>query len=288
MDRAPDFDAVRPSIPILNQLLQFESLPVVSDACWALSYFTDGPNIRIQAVCDEGVVGRVVHLLSSCDAKMIVIPALRTLGNIVTGDDRQTQIVIDGGALPALKRLFDHPNISARKEVIWALSNILAGNSAQIQAVLDEGLLDLVVRELATGEYRCRVESTWAISNLTCSGTPDQIASLVRAQGLPPLVTMLESNDTRLIKVTLDAFNNICRAADSLGSRDFITQTLEELDFVERIEILQMHENEEIYKRAVGLMSTYWVSEDETNETSAASKEEFSFKPLEVVSKFSL
>lgn len=68
-------------------------------------------------------------------------PALRTIGNIVTGDDVQTQAVIQCGALPSLLSLLDSPKKGIRKEACWTLSNITAGNRDQIQAVIDIGII---------------------------------------------------------------------------------------------------------------------------------------------------
>ncbi|KAK1343953.1 hypothetical protein QTO34_014510 [Cnephaeus nilssonii] len=86
----PEFAKVSPCLNVLSWLLFVSDTDVLADACWALSYLSDGPNDKIQAVIDAGVCRRLVELLMHNDYK-VVSPALRAVGNIVTGDDIQTQ-----------------------------------------------------------------------------------------------------------------------------------------------------------------------------------------------------
>lgn len=63
----------------------------------------------------------------------VLVPALRTVGNIVTGDDLQTQVIINCGALPCLLNLLttSHKK-SIKKEACWTISNITAGTKEQV------------------------------------------------------------------------------------------------------------------------------------------------------------
>lgn len=59
----PDFEMVKPALPTLSQLVFSADEEVLTDACWALSYLSDGPNEKIQAVIESGVIRRLVELL---------------------------------------------------------------------------------------------------------------------------------------------------------------------------------------------------------------------------------
>lgn len=114
----PPFDLVRPALPILAQLIWSKDDEILTDACWALSYLSDdnGPhNEKIQAVITAGVSRRLVELLMH-KSPNVKTPALRTVGNIVTGDDLQTQVIMNCSVLPCLNALLVNPKKGIRKE----------------------------------------------------------------------------------------------------------------------------------------------------------------------------
>jgi len=104
----------------------------------------------------------------------IVTPALRALGNVVTGSDVQTASVIESGGLPVICSLLSHAKSNVIKEAAWTISNITAGPQEQIQAVLDNNCLPPLIEVLAHGDFKSKKESAWAITNLT-SGNNDQL-----------------------------------------------------------------------------------------------------------------
>ena len=142
----------------------------------------------------------------------VLVPALRTVGNIVTGDDMQTQIIINCGALPCLLNLLQTTHKkSIKKEACWTLSNITAGTKDQIQAVLDAGILPPLVNLLATAEFDIKKESAWAISNATSGGTREQIKYLVQTGCIRPLCDLLTCTDTRIVSIALEGLENILK-----------------------------------------------------------------------------
>ncbi len=53
----------KPALPALERLIHSNDEEVLTDACWALSYLSDGTNDKIQAVIEAGVCRRLVDLL---------------------------------------------------------------------------------------------------------------------------------------------------------------------------------------------------------------------------------
>jgi hypothetical protein len=278
---------------------------VLTDACWALSYLSDGSNDKIQAVIEAGVCRRMVELLMyGVEVKSLAVvqnytnlfccrhtsysvqtPALRTVGNIVTGDDLQTQIIINVAALPCLLALLGSPKKGIRKEACWTISNITAGNRAQIQSVIDANIIPPLIQLLANAEFDIKKEAAWAISNATSGGTPEQIRFLVSQGCIKPLCDLLACSDARIITVALEGLENILRVgekdAKATNGINQYSEVIEEADGLEKIESLQTHQNNDIYEKSVKILESYFGAEEEDEASIApgmdASQQTFQF-----------
>ncbi|RAL50052.1 hypothetical protein DM860_016828 [Cuscuta australis] len=266
------FDQVKAALPVLRHLIHMNDEEILTDASWALSYLSDGPNDKIQAVIDADVCPRLVELLLHPSAT-VLIPALRTVGNIVTGDDAQTQFVIDKQVLPCLYQLLtQNHKKSIIKEACWTISNITAGNRHQIQAVMEANIVAPLVCLLQNAEFDIKKEAAWAISNATSGGSHDQIRFLASSGCIKPLCDLLLCPDLRIVTVCLEGLENILRVGEAdkeMGLNDGINlyaRMVDECGGLDKIDILQTHDNNEIYEKAVKILDKYWAEVEDDDE----------------------
>ena len=261
----PPFHFLEPAIHVLNSLLHAPDDEILTDVCWALSYLTDGTNDRIQAVVKEpGLVNRVVELLDH-ETPSVQTPALRVIGNIVTGDEFQTQSVLNCPlALPLLRKLLGDPNKAIRKEACWGISNITAGTVQQIQLVFDAQIIPMVIELMKSSEFEIRKEAAWTLSNASSCGNAEQVLYLVQQNVIPLFCELLTCYDQATVSICLDGLENILKlGADTkrFGTPNPFVRLIEECNGGALLNSLVNHQNPAIYEKASGVLE-YFDADD--------------------------
>jgi HEAT repeat protein len=276
----PDMQYVQPAIQPLVELLSKEvSDDVLIDAVWALSYLSDGSDERIQTILDSGVAKKLVELLKDKDSQLLT-PVVRCLGNFVTGSDLQTQAVIDAGILPHLKALLESPRKAIRKEACWLVSNIAAGTKEQIGMLFSQGgIVKRIVDNATNAPWETRKEALWAVSNICTTGSELQVQGLIQNEGLASLCSILSTgSDAKILLVTLDAITRVLEVGEK-HEKEY-TVLMDEYDGISKLEQLQEHPNEEVYKKTIKLLERFFSDEDADDENLAPATTEtgtFSF-----------
>jgi hypothetical protein len=264
----PAWDLVCPALPILAKLISSTDDEVLTDACWALSFLSDGTEQKIQTVIETGIARKITELMLHTSYS-VQTPALRTVGNIVTGNAHQTQVMVNVSVLDCLCTLLGSPKKGIKKEACWVISNITAGNRVQIQAVIQAQIIPRLVHLIKNADFDTKREAAWALSNATSGGSYDQVQYMVDEGLIETMCNLLICADARIITVALESIENILKIGEKEAKQNgnqYIIM-IEEAKGVDFIEALQNHPNNEIYDKAVSILETYFQAEEEYQNT---------------------
>ncbi|KAF9592553.1 hypothetical protein IFM89_015766, partial [Coptis chinensis] len=126
-----------------------------------------------------------------------------------------------------------------------------------------------LVHLLQTAEFDIKKEAAWAISNATSGDDNEQTKYLVRQGFIRPLCDLLVCPDPRIVTVCLEGLENILKVGEAKKNAshtegmNVFAQLIDEAEGLEKIENLQSHDNTDIYEKAVKILETYWLEDDE-------------------------
>ncbi|CAG0917011.1 unnamed protein product [Notodromas monacha] len=259
----PDYQTVKRFLPVLSYMLDYNNVETVVDALWSLSYLSDGPNDQVQGVVDAGIVPKVVRIMKVANDPRLMTPCVRVIGNVVTGTDEQTDAALKAGALDAVGHALNSTKSTLVKEACWLISNIAAGTPEQLKKIFEANVLPVVRAVMQHGEYKCQKEATWVIANIMMGGTPKMLEVLINEHYIEPFVAMLKGTDAKLVVMLLDALATGLQVAARSGFDEKFKLIVEECGGLDTLELLQNHENEDVYNKAHHILENFFCDEGE-------------------------
>jgi len=103
---------------------------------WTLAAITNGSESQIKEVLGMDIGDVLLACLNSKNYRLL-IPTLKTIGNIFAGEDEDSQILLNTGIIGGLYHCLENEHHIVRKNAAWVYSNILAGTQDQVQEVFD-------------------------------------------------------------------------------------------------------------------------------------------------------
>jgi importin subunit alpha-1 len=283
----PDWEQVKDCLPILVGLMRTYpyNKTLLADACWALSHCSDDSDDEGKKIGVIVAAGAVEHLIACAKSseKKIISPALRALGNIVTGNDEETQTVLDLKGMVVFRELCSHPLKSIRKEACWSISNVAAGTKHQIQAILEHQVLQVLMERVMQDQYEVAKEATWAMSNMVSGGSFKQRQYLIDCGVAQAMVHMLSCQDQDVLGIAIDTMQSLCNVGRTLADNDdggdnSVTQLIEACEGVNALEDIQDKVNEENYHKICKLLTDHWDVDDGNDENQGQVNNAFTFQ----------
>jgi importin subunit alpha-1 len=170
---------------------------IARDALWGTKYLTGNGDLVAEIVEKHGsVIPKIIQFLAPSYPPAIIIPALEVLGNILLGDEWQTQSVLNHQFLPMISTLLTTTeNETILIACCWIISNITAGTIDQVYLVYVNHLIPVLI-DLYFNEKigkAIRKEVIWALGN-TIFNVPGYVEILTKERISPQFWHSQESH----------------------------------------------------------------------------------------------
>jgi importin subunit alpha-1 len=261
----PRFELTSEFLPFLCQMANSSNQEILMDTLEAFSGMTTGLGEEgLNAIVESGVVRRLCECLSidKSSGTRLCMPALKTLGNLLSGNDTCTQYVLNSGFLQHIGPLLQSHKKTIVKEALWTISNITAGTNDQITCCINASLFAVIISMSQSFSQECLEEAIWVICNAVNGGDNTQVKYLVDIGVLGMIKYVLEVQDVsivspRLIAQTLEALELVLRKCE--GAKDL----MEDMGMLDTVETLQTHQDQTVYTAAVNILETHFDAEED-------------------------
>ncbi|KAL5546206.1 hypothetical protein UlMin_005893 [Ulmus minor] len=245
---------------------------LATEVAWVVVYLSALSNVATSMLIKSDVLQLLVERLATSSSLQLLIPILRSLGNLVAGDSQTSYAVLIPGqeitdkVIEVLVKCLKSEHRVLKKEAAWVLSNIAAGSVEHKQLIYSSEAVVLLLRLLSTAPFDIRKEVAYVLGNLCVSpingnGKPnlivDHLVSLVHKGCLSGFVDLVRSADTEAARLGLQFMELVLRGMPN-GEGPKLVEREDGIDAMERF---QFHENEDLRNMANGLVDKYFGEE---------------------------
>jgi hypothetical protein len=109
-------------------------------------------------------------------------------------------------------------------------------------------------------EWDVRKEAAWIVCNIATGGLASHLTFLTEHGGAGPIVELLDIGDVKLLLLAMEALEAILEKG---GDYERSVVLIDEAGGTDRLELLQEHEDERVYRKAVSILEKYFNGEEE-------------------------
>ncbi|XP_072990595.1 importin subunit alpha-2 [Typha latifolia] len=253
----------------ITQHLQKADDELATEVAWVVVYLSALSEKAISLLVKSDAAQLLVARLVASESLQLLIPVLRSLGNLVAGSSYMIDSVLMSGhnitdqLLSGLIKCLKSEHRVLKKEAAWALSNIAAGTCEHKKLIFSSEATSLLMHLLSSAPFDIRKEAAYTIGNICVTTEKDaeqpciivtHLVSLVNKGCLPGFINLVRSADLESARLGLQFLELVMRGMPN-GEGPKLVEREDGIDAMERF---QFHENEEMRNMANGLVDKYF------------------------------
>ncbi|ONK62535.1 uncharacterized protein A4U43_C07F5090 [Asparagus officinalis] len=242
---------------------------MATEVAWVVVYLSALSETAVGLLVKTDIGQVLVERLSASESLQLLIPVLRSLGNLVAASSYMiTHVLLVGHsitdkAISALVKCLKHNHRVLKKEAAWVLSNIAAGSIEHKKLIFSSDAMPLLLHLLSTAQFDIRKEVAYTLANLCVSPAEgsrepniilDHLVSLIKHGCLPRFINLVRSADIEGARLGLQFMEVVMRGMPN-GEGPKLVEKEDGIDAMERF---QFHENEEMRCMANSLVDKYF------------------------------
>ncbi|TKY52898.1 Importin subunit alpha-9 [Spatholobus suberectus] len=242
---------------------------LATEVAWVVVYLSALSNVATSMLVKTEVLELLVNKLATSNNLQLMIPVLRSLGNLIAGDSHAIYAVLIPGreiadnAIEVLVKCLNCENRVLKKEAAWVLSNVAAGSVEHKQLIYSSEAVPVLLRLLSAAPFDIRKEVAYVLGNLCVAPAKgddkpslilEHLVSLVEKGCLPGFIDLVRSADIEAARLGLQFIELVLRGMPNGEGPKLVEQE----DGIEAMERFQFHENEDLRTMANTLVDKYF------------------------------
>ncbi|CAI4229047.1 unnamed protein product [Auanema sp. JU1783] len=188
---------------------------ITKDCLWTIAALADDMNSgrHIEVVTNQPNLINYIFTLFHQDNVSYMHGCLRILGNIATGNDRQTETVLSHPLFyETILKALDSPLKYLNREAAWICSNVAAGNFEHVDSLFEDNLILKHIMRGASDEItdsKMQKECLWTIANMLTAASRERSSFLIAAGIITVFPYLLQSKDIRIVERSVSCLRMI-------------------------------------------------------------------------------
>ena len=252
---------------LINSFLVYEDQETIHDALLGFSKYAK--NEYIDLFTNEKFLLKLKsHYSLLCNFHDNSTAYLKAVNNILGGisgsEDQIANLLIKLDFLEEFDKMLGSSNNPIILQICWIISNLVIGPEEQVHQVLNKkGFIDKILSLIYSDSKEVSVEAIWVISNLTKSRSLDIIESLFNKNILEIFRDFMNlETEPKKLSLILEGIENLLKFFENLeGKNNTFIDLLIDKNVIDKMELLQKHKSNLIYKKLNDIMYNYFELE---------------------------